>query len=162
VGADPHEYIEQVHIDLRQEVETMLKARTLALPAWPAVAIKLQRLVSSDNFGLSDLAKLVEADQALAAVTLRTANSAFYRASAPVTTLPQAISRVGARELSNIAIASTLGAQAGAPGPLASLRKESWRKSLVGAAFAQVLARGRGLDPGEAFLAGLLDRKSVV
>jgi HD-like signal output (HDOD) protein len=142
--------------DLDAEVVQLIKAKVIELPTYPGVALQLQRVISSDNYGLEQLVKLVEADPALASHVLRAANSAFFRATTPVTTLPQAISRVGASELSNIAIAGTLGLQASLEGPLVAMRRDSWRRSLVAALLAQELARGRRLDPGEAFLAGLL------
>ena len=142
--------------DLNEEVTRRIKAGAVELPTYPGVALKLQGVVASANFGLGELARLVEADQALAINVLRAANSAYFRASAPVTTLQQAITRIGASELSNIAIAATLGLAASSGGALSALRKASWRKSLVDAALAQELAKERGLNGGEAFLAGLL------
>lgn len=142
--------------DLDAEVVRLIKAKVIELPTYPGVALQLQRVISSDNYGIEELVRLVEADGALASHVLRAANSAFFRATTPVTTLPQAISRVGASELSNIAIAGTLGVQASIDGPLAAMRRESWRRSLVGALISQGLARSRKVDPGEAFLAGLL------
>jgi HD-like signal output (HDOD) protein len=143
-------------IELTAEVRKHMAAGAIELPTYPGVALKVQKLVRSSNYGLGELTRLVEADQALAVNTMRAANSAFYRSTGPVTTLQQAITRIGAAELSNIAIAGTLGLEAASAGPLAGLRRESWRRSLVGAALAQGLAKGRGLDPEEAFLAGLL------
>ncbi|MFZ5446793.1 MAG: HDOD domain-containing protein [Myxococcota bacterium] len=142
--------------DLETEVARLIRNKSIELPTYPGVALKLQRLLSSGDFGLDALAKLVQADQALATNTMRAANSAFYRAAAPVTTLQAAISRIGAKELGNIAIAGTLGLSANDTGPLAALRQDSWRASLVSALVCQELARQRRVDPGEAFLAGLL------
>lgn len=142
--------------DLDAEVVRLIKARLIELPTYPGVALQLQRLIASENYNLDALVRLVEGDPALASHVLRAANSAFFRASAPITTLPNAISRVGASELSNIAIAGTLGLQASIEGPLVTMRRDSWRRSLVGALLSQELARARRLDPGEAFLAGLL------
>lgn len=140
---------------LHERLVTRVKAG-VELPTSPAVALQLQRLVAGGGYDLGQLARLVAADQALAAQTLRVANSAFYRAPVPVTTLAQAISRIGAAELSNIAIAATLGARASVAGPLLALRRESWRRSVVHAVLAQALASGRRVDPGQAFLSGLL------
>ncbi len=142
--------------DLDREVVALIKAQLIELPTFPAVALQLQRTISAGDFGLEALAKLVVADQALAANVLRAANSAFYAGSAPVTTVPQAVARIGAKELTNIAIAGTLGLRATAPGPLEGLRRESWRRSLVAGLLAQELAKARHQNPGEAFLAGLL------
>jgi HD-like signal output (HDOD) protein len=142
--------------DLDAEIVRLIKAKLIELPTYPGVALQLQRLISSENYGLDALIRLVEADQALASHVIRAANSAFFRATTPITTLAAAISRVGASELCNIAIAGTLGVQASVEGPLAAMRRDSWRRSLVGGVLSQTLAKARRLDPGEAFLAGLL------
>lgn len=146
----------ELPFDLEKEVAVLIRNKSIELPTYPGVALELQRLISSGNYGLGELARLVESDQALATAVLRTANSAFYGGAAPLTTLPQAISRVGANSLNNIAIAGTLGVQGSMEGPLLSLRKDSWRRSLISALLCQQLAPRRRLDPGEAFLAGLL------
>ncbi|MDP3153999.1 MAG: HDOD domain-containing protein [Archangium sp.] len=142
--------------DLGAEVVKLIDTKSIELPTYPGVALKLQRLISSGNYGMPDLAKAVESDQALATAVMRTANSAFYGASKPITTLQLAIARVGANSLNNIAIAGTLGAQSSSEGPLVSLRKVSWRRSLISALLCQHLAPRRKVNAGEAFLAGLL------
>jgi hypothetical protein len=45
---------------------------------------------------------------------------------------------------------------AAAPGPLALLRRDQWRRSLLSAMFCRELAGRRGVPPDQAFLAGLL------
>lgn len=146
----------ELPFDLDGEVVALIRSQSIELPTYPGVALKLQKLLSGGDYGLDALAKMVQTDQALATNVMRAANSAFYRASAPASKLDAAISRIGAKELCNIAIAGTLGVTANAEGPLAPLRKESWRASLVSALICQELARARSVDPGEAFLAGLL------
>ncbi|MCA2979983.1 MAG: HDOD domain-containing protein, partial [Myxococcaceae bacterium] len=146
----------ELPFDLDAEVVRLIKAKLVELPTYPGVALQLQRLIASENYDLNALVRLVEADSALATHVLRAANSAFFRAAHPITALPAAISRVGASELANIAIAGTLGMQAAIEGPLAAMRRESWRRSLVSALVCQEFSRSRRLDPGEAFLAGLL------
>jgi HD-like signal output (HDOD) protein len=153
---EPYRFEMHAPFDLDAEVVRLIKGKLIELPTYPGVALQLQRVISSDNYGLDDLVRLVESDAALASHVLRAANSAFFHATTPVAALPQAISRVGAAALSNIAIAGTLGVQASIDGPLAAMRRDSWRRSLVGASMSQSLARSRKVDPGEAFLAGLL------
>ncbi len=143
-------------LDLDAEVVRLIRAKVIELPTYPGIALQLQRLISAGTFGMDELVKLVESDPGLASHVVRAANSAFYRPIQPITTLPSAILRIGASELGNIAIAGTLGVQALIDGPLVALRRDSWRRSLVNALLCQQLARGRRLDPGEAFLAGLL------
>jgi HD-like signal output (HDOD) protein len=142
--------------DLDAEVARLVRQKLIELPTYPGVALKLQRMLANPEWNLSELTSLVQADQALSTYAVRTANSAYYPSARPVTTLAQAITRIGAKGLSNIAIAGTLGLRSEAPGALAALRKESWRSSLLSSLLCQELAPGRKLDPGEAFLAGLL------
>ena len=142
--------------DLDAEVVKLIKSKSIELPTYPGVALQLQRVINSGNYGISDLAKLVESDQGLATAVLRAANSAFYASTKPITMLAQAIARVGANSLNNIALAGTLGVHGSMEGPLVVLRKDSWRRSLISALLCQQLAPSRKLAAGEAFLAGLL------
>lgn len=144
-------------IDVDAEVSRLIQQKLVELPTYPGVALKLQKLLSGGEYDFEALTKLVQADQALTGQVMRAANSAFYRASVPLTTLTAAIGRIGAKELANIAIAGTLGLTANAAGPLASLRKDAWRLALTTAVVAQELAPSvKNVNPGEAFLAGLL------
>jgi len=145
-----------IPFDLDTEVLALVRQKLIELPTYPGVALRLQRELSNPDWSLATLATLVQADQGLSTYVLRAANSAFYPRATPVTTLGQAISRIGAKGLANIALAGTLGLKGEAPGSLATLRKEAWRASLISSVLCQELAPGRKLDPGEAFLAGLL------
>ncbi|MFT3711180.1 MAG: HDOD domain-containing protein [Archangium sp.] len=142
--------------DVNSEVARLIQQKLVELPTYPGVALKLQKLLSGGEYDFEALTKLVQADQALTVQVMRAANSAFYRATTPITTLTAAIGRIGAKELANIAIAGTLGLTANAAGPLASLRKDAWRLALTTGVIAQELAPSEQVNPGEAFLAGLL------
>lgn len=80
----------------------------LALPCSPTLLPRLAETLVSDDTDLMDLAKLIEVDPVLASSTLRLANSAYFGA-APVETVPDAIMRLGARELYRLAAVSLLG-----------------------------------------------------
>lgn len=126
------------------------------VPPYPAVALRLEKLVKRDDYSLDQLTELVASDQALAADALRVANSAFYARGMPVTSLNAAIGRIGGREMARLAVASGLGAQARKPGPLAALKRRCWLDGLASAALCQELARHHHLDAEEAFACGLL------
>jgi putative nucleotidyltransferase with HDIG domain len=142
--------------DLDAAIVDLVSRGAVKVPPYPAVAMRVNELVRRDDFGLDELSKLVASDQALTADTLRAANSAFYSRGTPVASLSGAISRVGAKEVVRLALASGLGAHARAPGPLAALKRRVWLEALGSAALAQELAKGRGLSPEEAFVCGLL------
>jgi HD-like signal output (HDOD) protein len=89
-----------------------IKRRDFVVPAYPAAALRLRRLMSSDNYGVRQISEAVSSDPALAATVLRLANSPLYRPDGPpITALGRAIHRIGVRSLSTIATASGVGAQ---------------------------------------------------
>ncbi|HET9593934.1 MAG TPA: HDOD domain-containing protein [Anaeromyxobacteraceae bacterium] len=142
--------------DLDAAIVDLVSRGAVKVPPYPAVAMRVNELVRRDDFGLDELSKLVASDQALTADTLRAANSAFYSRGTPVASLSGAISRIGAKEVVRLALASGLGTHARAPGPLAALKRRVWLEALGSAALAQELAKGRNLSPEEAFVCGLL------
>jgi HD-like signal output (HDOD) protein len=134
-----------------------IKRRDFVVPAYPAAALRLRRLMASDNYGVPQISEAVSSDPALAATVLRLANSPLYRPDGPpITALGRAIHRIGVRSLSTVATASGVGAQACARGPLLDLKYAVWRRAVTCALICQKLGPARGLDSEEAFLAGLL------
>ena len=150
-GAAPH-----AGIDLDAAIVDLVSRGAVKIPPYPAVAMKVEQLVRQQDFGLSELTRLVASDQALAADALRLANSAFYSRGTPMTSLNAAIGRIGAKEVSRLALASGLGVHASKPGPLLSLKRRVWLEALASAALAQELAKKRALAADEAFACGLL------
>jgi HD-like signal output (HDOD) protein len=141
---------------LEQQVRERAVAGTVKIPPYPSIALRLQQIVDEGNFGLNDLARIVSADAVVTATVLRLANSGFYRGTARLTALPDAISRIGAQELCKVALAASLGNTIGAQGPLAGLRRTAWRQALGSALVSQVLSPMRRLGTQQAFLCGLL------
>ncbi len=141
------------------EVGTQLLERVrqakLVIPPYPAVAAKLQQL-PRDTSSLADVAAIVGTDAVLAANVLRAATAAAHSTGAAPTTLEAAVFKLGFETLVRIAIAVSLAAAASAQGPLAELRRNEWRRSLISGVICRDLAQRRGIDPSQAFLAGLL------
>jgi PAS domain S-box-containing protein len=65
------------------------------LPMLPAVAVRLLEVTEDEKSSALDLARLIETDQALAAKTMRMANSAYYGRSGKISTLRDAVALVG-------------------------------------------------------------------
>jgi putative nucleotidyltransferase with HDIG domain len=80
----------------------------------------------------------------------------MFSRGTPISSVSAAVARVGARDVSRLALASGLAAHASGPGALASLRRRVWVDSLAAAMLCQALAAGRRLAPDVAFSAGLL------
>lgn len=143
-------------VDLDQAIDDLVARDAVEVPPYPAIAMRIERLVGGGDFGLDDLARLVGSDQALAADAIRCANSAAFARGGPATSVPQAVARIGAGELSRIAFASALSGRALARGPLALLRRRVWHDAVAAGVLCRELARARHLPVDQAFACGLL------
>ncbi len=141
--------------NLAAQLVEQLRTTEIRVPPYPAVAGQLDRLGRDPRTSVAEVAAIVATDAALAATVLRHANSATRSSNAPAT-LEAAIWKLGVDELTRVVLASSVGAAASAPGPLALLRRDQWRRSLLSAMFCKELAGRRGVAPDQAFLAGLL------
>jgi HD-like signal output (HDOD) protein len=132
----------------------------LDLPSLPEVALKIRRALADECVSVKEIARLLGADPALAARTLRVANSAmFYRGGRRITSLAAAVAQLGHKMVRNVAL--SFAAQQAFIGygsrPLRELVASVWRHSVHTAVLAHAVARSRTLiNPDEAFLAGLL------
>lgn len=126
------------------------------VPPYPAVALRLQRLLGREGYGVAEIADVLAADATLATTVLAAANSALLGTTNPITSLGRAVNRLGARTVGSIAVASGVGAAIATSGVLQDVRFRIWRRSMTCALACQKLADARGLAPEEAFLAGLL------
>jgi HD-like signal output (HDOD) protein len=145
----------QSGLELAAKLVERLQTTEIRVPPYPAVASSLERLSRDGKSTVAAVAALVATDAALAATVLRHASTASSKSNAP-STLEAAISRLGLDELTRVVIATTIGGAAARPGPLALLRRDQWRRSLLAAMFCKELAPRRGVQPDQAFLAGLL------
>jgi HD-like signal output (HDOD) protein len=141
---------------LRAALGEMVTKGDFQVPPYPAVALRLQRIFARDNYGVGEISDTIAADPALAARILSVANSALYRATDDITTVPRAVNRLGARVISSLALAAGLGASATQAGVLFDVKYRVWRRSVTTALACQKLAPLRGLDANEAFLVGLI------
>jgi HD-like signal output (HDOD) protein len=133
-----------------------LRTNRVRIPPYPAVAAKLQRIVGNPKHSLGEVVAVVASDPTLAASVLARASTAAASTGQRVTTLDQAVSRLGSDEVHRIALAASVGTAATAPGPLAALRRDTWRRALLASRIAQELAPQRDLPADEAFAAALL------
>jgi HD-like signal output (HDOD) protein len=142
------------------ELERSLAERTLELPSLPEVVLKIRSTLADENVSVSEIARVLGTDPALAARILRVANSAmFYRGNRPITSLNAAVSQLGQKMVRNVAL--SFAAQQVFIGygsrSVRELVSAIWQHSVHTAVIAHMLARARTkLNPDEAFLAGLL------
>ncbi len=79
-------------------------AKIQGLRPFPVAAEKLMRVLSDPDFKKKDVTLVMESDPSLAARTLAVANSPLFRGQSPCRTIDQALLRLGARNLRDVAI----------------------------------------------------------
>ncbi|MBW2061885.1 MAG: HDOD domain-containing protein [Deltaproteobacteria bacterium] len=84
---------------LIQLIEEALDSDELELPVFSKTVLELQELMKEDNYGLSDVARIIEKDQALTSQTLKAANTAYYTGLQPAKTIKDAAVRLGAKSV---------------------------------------------------------------
>jgi two-component system cell cycle response regulator len=125
------------------------------LPSLPAVAVRLLELTSDPDVAMSDIAKLVQQDQALAAKVLRTVNSSFYGLSSPCSSIDRAMGYLGLNTVKSLVLGFSLVETTKSADGGFDLEGH-WRRAIVGATGARIIAkRVGGLDPEDAFTASL-------
>lgn len=123
------------------------------LPAQPAAALKVLRLVEDPRSSAADLARLIEADPVLSARVMRLANAPYYGLSRKVGSASRAVVLLGFSTVRALAVsaACSLLADDASLGPAGF-----WSHSVATAAAASVVAGELGAPAGEAFSCGLL------
>jgi HD-like signal output (HDOD) protein len=135
------------------EVITLGKIR---LPPAPVAGLRIRRRLGEPGCTLEALAEIASVDPALAAAVLSLANSGEYASLSPVSSVDDAVQRIGIHELTRVAFAVTGAGAAATPGPLYTLRLLAWRRSLTCAVLCRFIAERRGYPSDDAFACGLL------
>ena len=129
--------------------------RALRLPCSPALLPRLITLLDSPDSSADQIADLIKVDSALAASTLRLANSAYFFNGGAAETVTDAIVRLGQRELFRLAALALVSRWE--PGTGNTDPGDFCRHALCTALSAELLAERSGrVDPSTAYTAGLV------
>jgi HD-like signal output (HDOD) protein len=142
--------------ETRQDILKKLEAG-YSLPALSVVATKLIELASNETASVKDLADLIGKDPSLTVRLIRLSNAAFFRTSGPVTSVEQAVFRIGLNRLRIMALSLSLRDTfpMGRRGPMDY--EQFWKISLYKALLSKSLALNlNNCGPDEAFTAGLV------
>jgi HD-like signal output (HDOD) protein len=137
---------------LRRVSRDDLQAVLPKLPVYPTIAMRMFKALASSDVNLGLLEAIAKSDQVIAGKLVKAANSAYYSPWKQIRTVAQAISYVGIEDARRILLAS--GVQ-----PLFSSPRlrHLWKHAIEAAQVTERIAIITGcVDPGEAFLAGLL------
>ncbi len=125
-------------------------------PPLPAVAIMLSRVTQSDETSIGDVVRLLEQDQMLAGSVLKLVASPHYASRSPITSLHQAVVRLGLKTLRSIVFEASL------RGGIFNLREyhetieQVRRHSTTTAYLAKLTCEACWVDRDDGFICGLL------
>ncbi len=146
------------------EVQNMQKNGEFKIPALPGVSARISQAMQDPDFAISDLARLISADPAIAGGLLNIANSALFRGADICETLQAAIVRLGLQQTRSLVM--TLAAKSLFTARRPWIRKRlnvMWRHAVEVGAHATVLARlSRNFDSAKGLLLGLLHEIGAV
>lgn len=128
-----------------------LELTSFELPAPPTSLVKLSTLLGSNEVNMSEMAQLIQTDLALAAAVMKTVSSPLYGLRGRATTVHQAISFLGTREIA--ATVYKLSLQAAFPA--AQELRPVWERAAVRGILMGRLAQELGLDAWCAHTAGM-------
>lgn len=141
--------------------DTAIKERVMRLarklPTAPQIFGRLGMLLSNMDADVDDIVKLASVDAGLTARVIRMSNSVFFRGDTAVSTLEEAIGRVGFREVHKI-VGVAMTDQVFQSGlPVYNLTaSQMWENSVTTALAMSNLAAVSAEDEGMAYTVGLL------
>lgn len=129
-----------------------------ALPTLPEAVARLTALLQDEHATIDDFEQAVHSDPAVTANLLGAANSAFHRGIDQVSTVGEAVARIGLKRVCDIAVAATF--RRALPLRISGYGIDAptfWMHCTATAVYAEALARERHLPCLDlAFTAGLL------
>lgn len=140
-------------------IKERLAAGTLSVPVFHAVAVKLQQALARPDYDIKEVHQLLNADPGVATRVLRAANSSFYAGLSKVSTIREAIIRLGSREVANLAMLTTQrDLYKSEDIRFNAIMQTLWKHAFCCAVGSRWLAQkvGFGAQAQEAFLGGLL------
>jgi len=135
---------------------SLLTSDDIELPVLPEVSLQLLELTSDVNCEPKDIIELLRRDQSLTGNLLKTANSVRYTCGQPVTSIQQAVARLGLLCIREVVMVISCQTKVFDVARFESDVRQSFDRSLATAAFSQEIARSRRLNVEDAFLCGLL------
>ncbi|TGU74763.1 HDOD domain-containing protein [Geomonas terrae] len=140
-------------------IKERLAAGTLSVPVFHAVAVKLQQALARPDYDIKEVHQLLNADPGVATRVLRAANSSFYSGLSKVSTIREAIIRLGSKEVANLAMVTTQRDLYKSDDiRFNAIMQTLWKHAFCCAVGSRWLAQkvGFGAQAQEAFLGGLL------
>ena len=142
-----------------RNLRRLLTSQPIELPVFHPIAVRLQLLLETTDFTMDEVVRLCNEDQALAGQILRMANSPLYSGRLRTETIKDAVIRLGAQQVTNLAMAaSQAGLHVSDNAVIDAFLQRLWQHSHACAFGAHWLARRLEFPQhaDKAYMAGLL------
>jgi putative nucleotidyltransferase with HDIG domain len=139
-----------------QPIRDWLTPQNTAIPVLPALASRVIEVANDPDVSLVQLANLIAKDQVLASRLLQLANSAYCAPMQEITTIPEAVVRIGADGVRNLVFTVCFSSRMYDPGIYGDEGRRLIEHGIGTAYVARMVAEMVDESEDEAFLAGLL------
>jgi HD-like signal output (HDOD) protein len=140
-------------------IRRLLTTQPIELPVFHPIAIKLQQMLETPDYSIDAVIALANEDQSLAGQILKVANSTIYVGRVRTETIKDAVIRLGAKQVSNLAMAASHAGLHVSEDPVINAAMQSlWLHSHACAVGSRLLARNAGYAQfaDQAYMGGLL------
>ncbi len=144
---------------LIQRIEDFAQNKSFTLPVFGEAAIRVRNALRSDDYDIVEVERIIQTDQALSVEVLKAANSPFYGGLTAITSVRNAVVRIGAKQVTQLVLMASSKSQYKARDvALALMIADLWKHAAGTAMAAQWLSRRLGFTQleDEAFVGGLL------
>ncbi|MEM8487230.1 MAG: HDOD domain-containing protein [Bacteroidota bacterium] len=137
-------------------IAARIETGKLKLPVLPLAIQRIMEMNSNPEFDVQALSELIHQDQTLAGHVLRVCNSSIYAGTYKISSLRQAISRLGGHAMVKIAVSVTMQGEIFQVVRFREEIQEIWRHAFASGLYAQEIAIVRGAPDPQMYMCGLL------
>lgn len=142
--------------DLTERIGNLFASPTYQPPILPTVAVELLDVARYPDIDLKRIARMIANDPMLAGQVMRRVQSPFYAARIPISSLDQAIFRLGLNTIRDIVLEAALNMRLFTTPGYATAMERVRRHSVATAHICKILGSVTNQDPHKLFLFGLL------
>ena len=151
-----------MHIDIEKAIKELV-AKGIKLPPQPKVLLELQAKLTSDDFSMKDLARIISHDPGVTAMLFKTVRSPVFGCNKHLNTLEQVLMVIGVKQTCNLVQAIALSTS------ISDTTRKSfdifWTRSQEVAQLAALIAADRvsvcNIFPDQAYMAGIFHECGV-
>lgn len=151
-----------MHIDIEKAIKELV-AKGIKLPPQPKVLLELQAKLTSDDFSMKDLTRIISQDPGVTAMLFKTVRSPVFGCSKHLNTLEQVLMVIGVKQTCNLVQAIALSTS------ISDTTRKAfdifWTRSQEVAQLAALIAADRvsvcNIFPDQAYMAGIFHECGV-